>query len=423
MSRADSSPTCTVCLSEDSDEAKHFLIDGDLVCGECIADSLGTRFLDAIKHEHLWPVRWGAATVSPLDFPAVFPAGLDVQWRARVKEYKVKRPDRVYCKHLVLAECIPQPAITGSEVQDQCPAILTTCGCFLGAMQLYQGGVYCEHCLGFACRACGEPISQTVVHQCGAEAAAAAAAAELAKMKTVVLAGKCRGRDYQECPTCTEPVFLVDGCNAMLCVCFTHFCFICGVEAHHDSTHWRQGGCPRWNQPGATNAQYDAPTDAAREEFHRTLEEMFADILVVEEQIQLLRNRRIQLNINEANADFRMTRELQVAVLDSLSKALQDFRSLLLDANDDPSPDNESLVWEELALLKDIQQLVLDLDDNIGARIILAPAQGPIDPAVLVSFNERQARICDLVDRINSSVWERFPELQQIHLQYSSWLK
>ncbi|KAK4888494.1 hypothetical protein LTR27_012607 [Elasticomyces elasticus] len=424
MSLADSSRTCTVCLTENSDESKHFLIDGDLVCGECIADSLGTRFMDAIKHERLWPVRWGAATVSPLDFPGVFPAAIEVQWRARVEEYKVKRPDRVYCQHLVsAADGETRLTVVGGDVQDQCLADLTPCGRFLGAMQLHQGEMHCEQCSGYACKACGESMSETAVHECGAEAAAAAAAAELVKMRAALLAGKCRGRDYQECPTCTEPVFLIDGCNAMLCVCFTHFCFICGVEAHHDSTHWRQGGCPRWNQPGATNAQYDAPTDAAREEFHRTLEEMFADMLVVEEQIQLLRNRRIQLNINEANADFRMTRELQVAVLDSLSKALQDFGWLLLDANDDPSPDNESLVWEEVALLKDIQQLVLDLDDNIGARIILAPAQGPIDPAVMVSFNERQARICDLVDRINSSVWERFPELQQIHLQYSSWLK
>ncbi|KAK5745343.1 hypothetical protein LTR17_001504 [Elasticomyces elasticus] len=362
MSLADSNRTCTVCLSENSDESKHFLIDGDLVCGECIADSLGTRFLDAIKHERSWPVRWGAATVSPLDFPGVFPKSLEVQWRARIEEYKVKRPYRVYCKHLISdADGETRLTVVGGDVQDQCLADLTTCGRFLGAMQLHQGGMHCEHCSGYACKACGEPISQTVMHACGAEAAAAAAAAELAKMRAELLAGKCRGRDYQECPTCTEPVLLIDGCNAMLCVCFTHFCFICGIEAHHDLTHWREGGCPRWNQPGAANAQHDTPADEAVDQFRRTIERMLATVLAMEEQIQLLRDRRIQLNVNEGNAGFRETRELQVKVLSIFSKALQDFRSLLLDASDDPSPENESLVWEELVLLNDIRHLVLDL--------------------------------------------------------------
>ncbi|KAK5701515.1 hypothetical protein LTR97_004330 [Elasticomyces elasticus] len=423
MSLADSSRTCTVCLSGNSDEAKHFLVDGDLVCTDCIIDSLGIIFLDAIKHERLWPVRWGAATVSPLDFPGVFPKSLEVQWRARGEEYKVKRPDRVYCKHLVLAaDGESRLTIAGGEVQDQCPEDLTTCGRFLGAMQLHQGGMHCEHCSGYACKACGESMSLTIVHECGAEAAAAAAAAELAEMKTALLAGKCRGRDYQECPTCTEPVFLIDGCNAMLCVCFTHFCFICGVEAHHDSTHWRQGGCPRWNQPGAENAYYDVPINGAIEEFRRTLEEMSADILVVEEQIRLLRERRIQLNTTESNAAFRMRRELQVEVLDILPKALQDFRSLLQAANEDPSLENESLVWEEVAVLNDIQHLVLDLDDNIGLQIILDPVQGLTNPAMRVSFYERHARIDDLLNRINSSVWERYPELTLIHIMYLSCL-
>ncbi|KAK5676477.1 hypothetical protein LTS10_010778 [Elasticomyces elasticus] len=423
MSLADSSRPCTVCLSEKSDESKHFLIDGDLVCGECIADSLGTRFMDAIKHERLWPVRWGAATVSPLDFQGVFPETLKVQWHARVEEYKVKRPDRVYCKHLVsAANGESRLAIADGEVQNQCPEDLTTCGRFLGAMQLHQPGMHCEHCSGYACKACGEPMSQTVMHECGAEAAAAATAAELAKMRAELLAGKCRGRDYQECPRCAEPVFLIDGCNAMLCVCFAHFCFICGVEAHHDSAHWRQGGCPRWNQPGAANAQYDAPADVVAEEFRRTVEEMLAKVLFIEGQARAFRKRRIQSNVGEGNVDFRLTRELQAEVLDIWVKALSDFRWLLLEVNDNPSPDNESLVWKELALLNDIQHLVLDLDDNIGARIVFDPLQGPYDPAVTVPFYERHNRICDLVDHIDSSVWERYPGLSLIHFDYLSWL-
>ncbi|KAK5173778.1 uncharacterized protein LTR77_002459 [Saxophila tyrrhenica] len=40
------------------------------------------------------------------------------------------------------------------------------------------------------------------------------------------------------------------------------FCFICGVECHRDSDHWKVGNpCPKWNPPNATNAHTDPPPD------------------------------------------------------------------------------------------------------------------------------------------------------------------
>lgn len=37
----------------------------------------------------------------------------------------------------------------------------------------------------------------------------------------------------------------------------SHYCFVCGARAHHDSDRWRKGGCPRWNQPGTERAHHD----------------------------------------------------------------------------------------------------------------------------------------------------------------------
>ena len=44
-------------------------------------------------------------------------------------------------------------------------------------------------------------------------------------------------------------------------MCQTSFCAVCGKEAEHDSDHWQAGksSCPRWNKPGAHNAQFDDP--------------------------------------------------------------------------------------------------------------------------------------------------------------------
>jgi hypothetical protein len=51
--------------------------------------------------------------------------------------------------------------------------------------------------------------------------------------------------------------------NHLVCNrCGTNFCFICGAETDHDSGHWNVGNpCPRYNQPGAENAQHDRVFD------------------------------------------------------------------------------------------------------------------------------------------------------------------
>lgn len=74
--------------------------------------------------------------------------------------------------------------------------------------------------------------------------------------------GWVRGRDYQRCPRCMEAAQLGSGYNHITCNCTMNYCFICGVEALGNSDHWTRGRCPRYNQPGANNAQYDGDDDA-----------------------------------------------------------------------------------------------------------------------------------------------------------------
>ncbi|KAK4575410.1 hypothetical protein LTR86_001264 [Recurvomyces mirabilis] len=68
-----------------------------------------------------------------------------------------------------------------------------------------------------------------------------------------------KGVDYQICPNdkCKKRWNLDSGCNSLRCVCRTHFCYICGEKARHDSDHWRKGRCPQYNQPGTAKVQHD----------------------------------------------------------------------------------------------------------------------------------------------------------------------
>ncbi|KAM0709979.1 hypothetical protein Q7P35_002341 [Cladosporium inversicolor] len=71
------------------------------------------------------------------------------------------------------------------------------------------------------------------------------------------LKGQIRGKEFQVCPGCSNVLTLKDGCNAMTCVCFAQFCFLCGQVALYDSDHWKKGSCPRWGQPTSEQAMFD----------------------------------------------------------------------------------------------------------------------------------------------------------------------
>lgn len=84
--------------------------------------------------------------------------------------------------------------------------------------------------------------------------------------------GMVRGKDCQLCPGCQKPISLRDGCNHIVCLCGTQFCFICGEEADHHSDHWMEGGCPRWNTVESGQAMHDGADVADGEEHDIVLE-------------------------------------------------------------------------------------------------------------------------------------------------------
>jgi hypothetical protein len=72
-------------------------------------------------------------------------------------------------------------------------------------------------------------------------------AERLAGLNPSGLYGQERGQDYQYCPTCKDPICLIDGCNHITCRCGASFCYKCGANAEGDSRHWEWNvGCPQY---------------------------------------------------------------------------------------------------------------------------------------------------------------------------------
>lgn len=202
----------------------------------CVHEGIVSKFVNALRHEAEYPVRWGQAILQVKDFLHFIedPDEFMVEWEKKVREYEMPIALRLYCDNCQ----------TFVDRKDQ--------------NRLIRFG--CSKCKALLCSACGMIDHNDGVHQCE-------------KPTSDPYEGLVRGKDFQISPNseCQMKVELWDGCNAMTCTsasCGQAFCFICGEFAPHDGTHWTAGSkCPRWNQPGTSNAQYDRvatpPTTAA----------------------------------------------------------------------------------------------------------------------------------------------------------------
>ncbi|KAI7159347.1 hypothetical protein KC349_g4191 [Hortaea werneckii] len=222
---------CTVCCDEKLVDEK-LIITEDAVCTGCFTESILPQFEAAIKHEFLYPVRWGSVAISAADFPEYLLDEFLLQWLWKEREYRLPINERVYCKHLTAS---------GEE-----------CGAFFGE----KLGVGCEVvaecnlCGNPACMSCGEGLQDsTSQHFCKEE--------EVDMQDPFT--GMQRGKDYQLCPKCQTSINLAAGCNHLICGCGTSFCYICGVDiSRTEMDHFALGMlCPRYGQPGSSAAVYD----------------------------------------------------------------------------------------------------------------------------------------------------------------------
>ncbi|RMZ01023.1 hypothetical protein D0860_07769 [Hortaea werneckii] len=249
---------CTVCCEDKLVEEK-LIITEDAVCTECFTESIVPQFEAAIKHEFLYPVRWGSVAVSAADFPEYLPDEFLLQWLWKVREYTLPINERVYCTHSTASgeECA---AFIGEKLGPVCQVIAE-----------------CNLCGNPACMSCGEGLQDsTTQHLCTEE--------EVAVQDPFT--GMQRGKDYQLCPRCQTPISLAAGCNHLMCGCGTSFCYICGVDiSQTEMDHFAVGmPCPRYNQPGTDDALYD---DDEIEEWDWALDNALWDLATLRLDVRL----------------------------------------------------------------------------------------------------------------------------------------
>lgn len=241
--------SCECCCESFSDYTS-VNIDGDFVCVKCVRQ----MFDKALEFEHDYPPKW-AGPLHPVDFSHILDLDYVKDYMAKEIEYKTPPSRRVYCQY-----DLGRVKLLGN---DESEYWTERCGEYVGARREFvqDGILVLGRCRGLhadklTCMVCehycNDNAEDMLQHICEGKSPATGNRAQ-------AFLGLVRGKDWQQCPAqhCERPIELSEACNHITCQCGMGFCFICGKEADGDSDHWRKGGCPRYNQPGDANVEYD----------------------------------------------------------------------------------------------------------------------------------------------------------------------
>ena len=202
---------CSICC-----ESKHedpTLIDGSMVCEECLKTAILPLFSNALEHEHNYPPKWGPIKLEVDDFAVLltrhFGGRFLNRYHRREKEYQAAI--RVYCKHKVDRRKVPKIGDICTELSKLAltPDVLDTYNA-AGSTYIECGGfvsdrvhppntiIVCRRCNGRVCGACELPMHEVAgddSHICKS----------VTRADTLQeLFGQKRGRDLQQCPNNTR---------------------------------------------------------------------------------------------------------------------------------------------------------------------------------------------------------------------------
>lgn len=242
------------------------------VCQECAADSVVPLLLEAAESEYHYPPKWGTVPIFHSHFLHLLPPDFLRNYVKKYNEYSTPIAERIYCR-------APKLKLGLFKAPEQCGRFLgrqIRTPCCKGLSTVFAG-YKCPDCgdqTRASCRHCGDICSITprlndvdkYLHTLTFPHCSDHTCRNLTLDLATAFDGLGLGRDFQKCPNkrCGLRVELMSGCNHLVCtsvMCQTSFCAVCGKEAEHDSDHWQAGNssCPRWNKPGAHNAQFDDP--------------------------------------------------------------------------------------------------------------------------------------------------------------------
>ena len=225
-------------------------IEGSLVCVSCVRQ----MFDKALTFEHNYPPKW-SGPLHPSEFSHIFSEDYIGAYKDKEIEYNTPPNKRVYCQYDVERVRV----IENGKME----IFTERCGEFIGARQRSIrdgilvfgrcGGLNCENVTCMVCEHfCKNDAEDMLQHICLGKSHAN-------EKRARAFLGLKRGKDWQQCPSrqCGRRIELSAACNHISCQCGMGFCFICGKEADGESDHWRKAGCPRYNQPGDADVEYD----------------------------------------------------------------------------------------------------------------------------------------------------------------------
>lgn len=243
------------------------------MCRGCFELGLRPQFEAALATITEWPVHYGAGVeIHPREFPTMFDEDFINQYIAREVDYNALQNPTVPCPHIL-------PHGNG----DRCGNSVNYDPNVLGSIQK------CARCEGSTCMRCRTAIvSNEDSHVC--ERTADNQADNDPDLGQ-------RGKDFQSCPRCDAKIVLGEACNHITCrLCSCAFCYICGDECGHSSSHWASNGkgCPRFGQPSDESAQFDGTIEEQVAEFideYREFEDWFNESTAGVNEAQGLMNR------------------------------------------------------------------------------------------------------------------------------------
>ena len=211
-------------------------------------------FDKALRFEHNYPPKW-SGPLHPSEFSHIISAEYIAKYKDKEIEYNTPPNKRVYCQYDVPRAKVYDNGTMEFETE-RCCAFIGRRRKFIKDDTLVFGRCKGLNCANVTCMVCdyyrNDSAENMLQHTCLGKSLAN-------EKRAQAFSGLKRGKDWQQCPSrqCERRIELSMACNHISCQCGMGFCFICGKKADGESDHWRKGGCPRYNQPGDANVEYD----------------------------------------------------------------------------------------------------------------------------------------------------------------------
>lgn len=358
---------CVACL-EDKTQAPVDVL-GNEICVQCFNKGVFPMFERALLNESGYPPLWGDTTILIQHFidQGLISAPFQMLYEAREEEYATLGKDRLYC----------------------------ACGEFLGSRGIQFAFRQCQCCGRKTCTDCAATIKgRPLDHVCEKKSNETCQAFK----------GLTKGRDYQVC-TCGCVVQLRDGCNHIKCripACRRTFCYICGEDAVEDSNHWAVGSsCPKWNQPDAPNARFEAVREEAELARIRARVEVRRRILALSRQLN-----GPPPAVDEGDPENEMLREVYASPENQLRIAhLVGLRGIRDSSTAEDSRSVRKIVQKSSLLLLASCGLMIYVAALLGETGARHREDDLLRRVVVPSVNEM---------RSNVEAVEQFPELRTI---------